>query len=158
MKKLHSKNKEKGINHLKLILSIVLSIILLDQLTKFLVRSSLGLGQSKTLIPKVLELAYVQNTGIAFGMLKNLQWVMIIVNVLIICVIIFYLRYVRQKKVALSLGMILGGAFGNLIDRVVYGTITDFIKVSIWPVFNIADACITIGAIMLAIYFLKKDN
>jgi len=91
-------------------------------------------------------------------MLKNLQWVMIIVNVLIICVIIFYLRYVRQKKVALSLGMILGGAFGNLIDRVVYGTITDFIKVSIWPVFNIADACITIGAIMLAIYFLKKDN
>ena len=155
---MHSKNKEKGINHLKLILSIVLSIILLDQLTKFLVRSSLGLGQSKTLIPKVLELAYVQNTGIAFGMLKNLQWVMIIVNVLIICVIIFYLRYVRQKKVALSLGMILGGAFGNLIDRVVYGTITDFIKVSIWPVFNIADACITIGAIMLAIYFLKKDN
>jgi len=152
------KNRGKGIKYYKLIFSITIFIILLDQLTKFLIRTSFALHESETLIPKVLELTHIQNTGIAFGLFKNMQPIMIIINVLIICVIIYYLKDIKNRKLAISISLILGGAFGNLIDRIFLGTITDFIKISIWPVFNIADSAITIGAILLAIYFIKKKH
>jgi len=152
------KKKEKDINYYKLIFSITLFIILIDQLTKFLIRSTLSINQTKTLIPKVLELTFIKNTGIAFGLLKNLQPIMITITILIIAIIIYYLKDIKDRNLAITISLILGGAFGNLVDRIFYGAITDFIKISIWPVFNVADACISVGAILLIIYFLKKDS
>ncbi len=145
-------------NNFKLVFSIALFIVIIDQLSKFLVRSKFLLNESKQLIPKVLELTRVENTGIAFGLLKDLEIVMIIISVLIIGAIIYYLKEVKNRNLCIFLSLILGGAFGNLIDRVFYGTITDFIKINIWPVFNIADSCITIGAVLLIVYFLRKEN
>ena len=142
-------------NYYKLISAITILIIIIDQITKFFAKA---ITNTVILIPKVLEFTFVKNTGVAFGLFKGMQWIMIVLVILIILIIIYFIKDVKNKSLAISLSLILGGAIGNLIDRIVYSNVIDFIKISIWPVFNIADACITVGAILLIIYFIKKDN
>ncbi len=152
--------RRKGTNfsYYLIVLYTSLAVFIIDFLTKLFAKINLTVGQVKTIIPKVLEFVYVENTGVAFGLFKDVQWLMIILSVLIICVIIYLIKDVRDKRLLISAGLILGGAIGNLFDRIMNGAIVDFIKISIWPVFNIADSAITVGAILLVIYFMKKDD
>ena len=107
-------------------------------------------------IPKIFHFTLVHNTGIAFGLFKNMGIVFIIVSVIAILFFSWFLYSRRQEKdfstfSILAFSLIIGGAFGNLIDRLQFGFVIDFIDFRIWPVFNIADSAITIGALILII-------
>lgn len=136
---------------------IALLIILLDQLTKYLISKYLNLHQSIYLIKNILHLTYIQNTGAGFGILKNQQIFLIFTSLIIIGAILFCIKQIlKEKPIHIPVALILGGAVGNLIDRIFLGHVIDFIDFRIWPAFNIADSCITIGAVWLMFYFWKK--
>lgn len=128
-------------------------VYVLDRITKMLAVKNIVQGESVALVPNIFHITLVYNNGTAFGLLKDrntpLLW-------LSLAVIIFIISYIWKKgrdinlKTSLSLGLILGGALGNLTDRIRLGYIIDFIDFRIWPVFNIADSAITIGLMLLA--------
>ncbi|MBI3319439.1 MAG: signal peptidase II [Candidatus Omnitrophica bacterium] len=122
-----------------------------DQLTKEAVRSHCEPGQSIPLIPSVLHLTYVQNTGAAFGLFRGHPSVFIVLSVIIgVGVLLELLRHRHLIwPTDLALSLILGGAAGNLIDRVSWGWVIDFIDLRVWPVFNLADSAITVGVTLL---------
>lgn len=141
------------------ILLIVLGVVLLDQATKYLIMTNLPLYDSREIFP-FLHIVHVRNTGAAFGMFKTLgSTFFIILSVFAIIFIIHLLA--RRTYNTFGLSLILGGALGNLIDRISYGKVVDFIDLSIgsfhWPAFNVADSSLTIGiAVILLTYLFKK--
>ncbi len=144
-----------------MIFIIALSVLLLDQFTKLLVIRNLSLNQSVPLIKEVLHLTLIHNRGAAFGILKNQAPLFIFVSICAVILIYFALRNNKHKKYSfynISLAFILAGALGNLIDRLRFGYVVDFLDFRIWPVFNIADSAITIAAIMLGWSILKTNN
>ena len=118
-----------------------------DQFTKFLIVAAFLPRQSVTLGHPFFHLTYVQNTGAAFGLLKGQQTLFILVSFLVIGCLIreFLIRPVMSARMFWGCALILGGAVGNVIDRVRLGYVIDFIGVGIWPLFNVADSAITIG-------------
>jgi len=148
---------------LSLFVIVAALVVVLDQLSKLWVRGNLAPGE---LLPVVghLALQHVQNTGSAFGLLANQTFLLIIVGIASLLVILLSLRYLSQVSILsmVSVGLIWGGAVGNLIDRLRFGYVTDFIDFRLWgsfhwPAFNIADAAITVGAFVL-IYSLCRSG
>jgi signal peptidase II len=141
-------------------LGAIAVVIVLDQVTKALVRASLPLGDSRPLIPGFVDLAHVQNTGAAFGMLNDIDFaykpvIMVIVAALALVAIAAYGTQLgfNDRVARLGLALILGGAFGNLADRAMRGHVVDFVDVywgsiHFWA-FNVADAAISIGAVLV---------
>ncbi|HDP69404.1 MAG TPA: signal peptidase II [Actinobacteria bacterium] len=127
----------------------VSAIVFTDQLTKLFVRKNLGLGESVPIIRNFLNITRVQNRGAAFGLIPDQHLLLFFVTVLVIIVIYFWVRRLTQTSVRIALGLILGGAIGNLLDRMFVGTVTDFLDFHIWPVFNVADSAIVVGAVIL---------
>lgn len=138
----------------------IVVIVILDQVTKALVRAYLPHGESRTIIPGFLDLAHVQNTGAAFGMLNNVDFaykpfVMVAIAFIALLAIAAYGTQLgfNDRLARTGLALILGGAFGNLIDRAFAGHVVDFVDVywgsyHFWA-FNVADAAITVGAIFV---------
>ena len=132
----------------------------LDQLTKYIVSSSMTLDSSITVIPKFFDLTYIKNDGAAYGMLSGKQRLLIVITVIAMILITLYAVLDRKKHSRLeqfALGMIVGGGIGNLIGRVTEGCVTDFFNIHIIPVFNVADIGITIGCLLLIIAVLKSE-
>ena len=125
--------------------------VLLDRLAKWLVIGRFHPGQSLPLLPPVLHLTYVQNTGAAFGLFKGQQLLFIVISVAVIGWISRELltRPPTDARIIWACGLILGGATGNLIDRLRVGYVIDFIDLRVWPVFNVGDSAITIGIALL---------
>jgi signal peptidase II len=142
----------------KIMYLIALSIVVLDQLTKFLIKNNLQLSDSIPLIKNVFHLTYVTNTGSAFGLFKGMNLVFILFSIAVILAIFYYLRQIKKKEklVIYSIGLLLGGTIGNLIDRIAYGAVIDFLDFRVWPVFNIADSAVTISIVLLIILLWKK--
>ena len=144
-----------------MIFIIVSAILVLDRLTKFLVSNELNLNSSIPLIKGIFYISLVHNRGAAFGFLKN-QLPLFIATSLIAIILIWRAlksnKYSKTYTIALSL--ILAGALGNLVDRLLYGYVIDFLDFRVWPVFNVADSAITIGAIILgwSIIFNKDQR
>lgn len=146
---------------------IAIAVVVLDQLTKYVAADYLLRHGELNLFP-FLNLALVHNTGAAFGMLSQAsgwQNVFFIVIALIACVAILWIVWRLERKdliLASGLMLILGGAAGNLIDRLVHGYVIDFIDVYYrtwhWPAFNVADSAITVGAVMLALDALRLKS
>ncbi len=137
----------------------ILTILSLDQLTKFVISRNLSTFESVPVIPRVFHLTLVANRGAAFGILKNQTLLFISTSLLAVVLISFALMDKRQKGFYnLSLSLILAGALGNLIDRLRFGYVIDFLDFRIWPVFNIADSAITVGAILLGWSILKNAS
>ena len=140
---------------------IAAAIIVLDQLIKFQIVSKVMHFGDIAIIKNFFYLTYVENVGIAFGMFKNRTWFFIISISLISLVVIYFIYkfYNKNKVIACCLALILGGAIGNLIDRIRLGYVIDYLHFKIFPpVFNLADSAIVIGSIALAAYIiLKKD-
>lgn len=135
---------------------LALIIVLLDQASKLWITSHLAPGQSFPL--GFILITYVRNSGAAFGLLAN-QNLLIIFAVLIgVAAIILYYAYppFQTNWTRVSLGLLLGGAVGNLVDRLRFGFVVDFIDLRVWPVFNVADSAITTGICILAFYLLFK--
>lgn len=131
-------------------------IVVTDRITKIFFSGLLDLGETLPIIRNVLHMTLVHNTGIAFGLFKDQGIVFIIIPIIAIILLVFNIFYYRNNKelsrtYLVGFSLILGGAIGNLIDRMAYGYVIDFIDFRIWPVFNIADSAITIGATIIAI-------
>lgn len=131
-----------------------LAIIAADRYTKEWVVANLALGESMPRDAPV-RLTYVANTGAAFGIMPQQSLILVVVAFLVIGIVLFYQRYLPAGSLLINgaLGLQLGGAVGNLIDRLRYGYVVDFIDVRVWPIFNVADFCISSGVALLA-YFL----
>lgn len=131
-------------------------IIALDQWTKYLVRTSLELGETWAPIKGIgefIRIVHWNNTGAAFGLFPQASNIITIIAVIVSIVIIFYWPRVPSQQIALrvALAMQLGGALGNLISRLTQGIVTDFIAVGKFPVFNVADSSISVGVAILII-------
>ena len=135
---------------------LLVGTFLIDQLTKGWVRDNLGLGES---VPEegLFRITRTYNTGSAFGLFPNQTTLLMLASILGIGVLLLILRKERIPGLWLrtSLGLQLGGAAGNLVDRITLGRVTDFIDIGIWPVFNLADSSIMVGLAILAWFLLR---
>jgi len=132
-------------------------VLILDQISKHIVASSMELGSSIPVIKGVFELTYIRNTGAAWGILEDKQLLLQIFTALLMAGIVIYAVVSRKKMTRwelLSLGLILGGGLGNFVSRVIYGYVVDFFNIQIIPVFNMADIGITVGCAILVIVTL----
>jgi len=145
-----------------LLLGIALVVILVDQATKFIIRQNLALGQAwLPFAPsEFFRFVYWQNTGAAFGIFQDGNMVLKVLTSVIILFILFYYQRIpyEQKFVRICLAIMLGGALGNLIDRFNFGYVLDFIAVGSFPVFNVADSCVTVGVGLLILALLLEDK
>jgi signal peptidase II len=134
--------------------SIVFAIVLfLDQLTKIIVALALPSGQSATVIPKWLYITHTHNTGTIWGIAQGSNFIFIFIAIAVVCLVLFMSPKITSTLFSkICLGAILGGAIGNLADRIFRGFVIDFIEFRIiqFPVFNVADIGIVCGAILLA--------
>ncbi|MDY6873784.1 MAG: signal peptidase II [Chloroflexota bacterium] len=147
------------------LLLIVPVILVLDQVTKAIVRANIPYGSvwmPLDWLRPFLKFVYIHNTGAAFGLFQNGGLVFGTMAVLVSGFIIYYYPQIPQEeklmRVALALQM--AGALGNLIDRIRFGQVTDFVSVGNFPVFNVADSCITIGVglLILAMWLLERKE
>jgi signal peptidase II len=128
---------------------LIATVLVLDQATKALVRSSLDVGERREVFP-FLDLVRVHNDGIAFGILGGGQALVVVaVGAALIGLVVYFALHTERPWVWLPTGLLLGGALGNVLDRVHDGAVTDFVKVPHWPAFNVADVAITAGVVAL---------
>lgn len=138
-------------------------LIVLDQYTKYVVRTNLDFGEIwmpwKWLEPYA-RIIHINNTGAAFGLFKGANSIFMILAVIVAGVIIYYYPSISRKDwmIRLALAMQLAGAVGNLIDRVLFGRVTDFISMGTFAVWNVADASITVGVVVLLVGIWLQDN
>lgn len=137
-----------------LALATVGVIVFVDRITKIFFSDLLSHGESIPVIRNVFHMTLVHNTGIAFGLFKDQGVVFIIIPLIAVFLLIFNIySYKHDQNFSLSyivaLSLILGGAIGNLTDRFLFGYVIDFIDFRVWPVFNVADSAITIGALII---------
>ena len=137
---------------------LFLILVVIDQVVKFLVRANIPLGESIPFIPYVMDLTYVQNTGAAFSLLREHTWLLTLVSAVLVVVIawLIFRRHITGRLGLLAATLVLAGGVGNLIDRVALGYVTDMFQTVFmdFAIFNVADCCITVGGILLAIYAL----
>jgi signal peptidase II len=139
------------------------AVLALDQLTKHLVVSNLAGRRPVDLVGDVVQLRYTTNSGGAFSLLTGAPLFFGIMAMVIIGGIVYASRRAQPMAMLVILGLILGGALGNLTDRLLRGDallrgeVVDFIKVGIWPVFNLADSCVVVGGILLAILLGRAE-
>lgn len=145
---------------------MILLIIAFDQITKYLATAQLKGGKTVQFIPDVVQFRYAENTGMAFSLLSGARWIFIVLTVAVCVGVLWYMFSDRCKNLWLywSLGVVVSGGLGNLIDRVRFGYVVDFIEPTFmnFAVFNIADSAVTLGAASMIIYLVldlfKKDE
>ena len=145
-------------------------VVALDQAVKFLIKTHVKLYETITVIPDILNITYIENFGIAFGITGQgedqlKRWILCgVILTAVVCIVIYWLRHSHKSFIYnFSLGLITGGALGNLVDRTLRGSVTDFIEAGYLrltiPVFNVADSAVTAGVCLFIIYlFVTKDN
>jgi signal peptidase II len=132
--------------------AVILGVVGLDQLAKHTIGTHVAPGQTKHVIGSVLEFVYVRNTGVAFSFLSSGgAAVYVATGIALVCLIAYLALRPARPWLWLPTGMMVGGAVGNLIDRVAQGSVIDFIKLPHWPAFNVADMSITFGVIILVL-------
>lgn len=130
-------------------------VLLLDQVTKALVRSRVDVGSEDSVLPGV-SIVHVRNRGVAFGALADGQTlVVVVIAVALTALVVYFATHVDRPLAWLPTGLLLGGAVGNVLDRVRDGSVTDFIKLPAWPAFNVADMAITFGVLAL-LYVVER--
>ena len=140
------------------VFSVAFFIVVLDQIAKFFVRQNFKLNDSIPIIKNIFHLTYVTNTGSAFSMFQGINIVFIFISFGVIFGILYSLKKIKEKEKnkQFAVALLLGGAVGNLIDRLLFGHVTDFLDFRIWPVFNVADSAITVSIILLIILLWKE--
>ncbi|KJS81437.1 MAG: hypothetical protein JM58_16715 [Peptococcaceae bacterium BICA1-8] len=138
----------------------IVIVLIIDQGTKILVKTTMSLYESIALIPNIFHLTYIENPGAAFGLLANQRVFFIVITTIILLAVIYFYNQLKGQHLLLriALGMVVGGALGNLVDRVRMGTVTDFFDFRIWPVFNIADSAIVLGMIYISYQLLFQGE
>lgn len=139
------------------------SALILDQIAKWIVLETLGPGGTRDaieIIPGALRFHFVRNTGSAFGLFQgNSDILRVLAIVAVVILVIYYLRSAsRDWVMALAMGLQVGGALGNIVDRFRHGYVVDFINVPRFPIFNTADSAITVGVVLLMYALLFRDS
>jgi signal peptidase II len=133
-------------------------VIAADQLTKALVNASLQRGEERDLIAGI-KLVNTRNSGVAFGQLQDGGTIVgVVIAVALVALLVYFARHAAQRLMWLPTGMLLGGALGNIVDRVREGAVVDFLKLPHWPAFNAADSSITIGVVILVVVMERGDR
>jgi len=139
-------------------ITIIVFIIVADQVTKFVVVNNVETGELIPVINNFFYITYHRNAGAAWGILQNRRYIFITLTTIFSLIMIYILFKSKDKLLKLALSLVLGGAVGNLIDRVIKGSVADFLDFYFgayhFPTFNIADSFIVIGTIVLGIYLL----
>ncbi|PLR97355.1 signal peptidase II [Bacillus sp. T33-2] len=143
---------------------IALCVILLDQLTKWMIVKNLELGESIKVIEDFLYITSHRNRGAAWGILQGQMWFFYIITIIVVVGIVYYIQKAAKGKMLLgvSLGLMLGGAIGNFIDRVFRKEVVDFINTYIFgydfPIFNIADSALVVGVALMMLQMLREER
>ncbi len=143
----------------KYIFPVFLFVFISDQITKYAVYKNMSLGES---IPAegIIRITYARNTGMAFSLFENFGIILLILSLIIASILIIYLFTIDKPRILIRIfsGLVVGGALGNILDRIRFGYVNDFIDVGWWPVFNIADSSITIaiGIYIFDAIFIQK--
>jgi signal peptidase II len=145
------------------ILIIAALVFGLDQATKYWIVQNIPVQTSWSFFPtlaKIFQFTFVTNTGAAFGMFPQLGGIFMIIAIVVIASIVVFYHHLPTYNswVRLSLGLQLGGALGNLVDRVTRGYVVDFVDIGFWPIFNVADLSIVLGVTILAYYLWSEEN
>ena len=136
--------------------AIAAAVLAIDQLTKLAVVSSIAEGDHNRVLGDVLVIGHVRNSGAAFGMLRGFGGLLALAAVVGIVVFVVVVWRQPSTATAVSAALVAGGAAGNLTDRIVRGTVVDFIDFRFWPAFNVADTAITVGAIAIVLFAPRK--
>ncbi len=137
--------------------AVLAAVLALDQLTKQLVIASVDRGSSDPILPG-LKLVHVRNEGVAFGLAAGGKTVVIaLIGVALLALVLYFATHARRPLIWLPTGLLLGGALGNILDRIRDGAVTDFLKIPVWPAFNFADVAITFGVLAL-LYVLESGD
>jgi signal peptidase II len=124
-------------------------VVLIDQVTKALVRNGIEVGEEDSILPAV-TMVHVRNTGVAFGAFSGGGIIVVVLVAAALSALLYYfVTHIDKPLIWLPTGMLLGGSIGNIIDRVRDGAVTDFVKLPAWPAFNVADISITFGVLVL---------
>jgi len=131
--------------------AILAAVLVLDQVTKALVRAGIERGDEDPIFP-ALKLVHVRNEGVAFGIAAGGQTLVVaLVSVALVALVVYFARHARMPGIWVPAGMLAGGAVGNVVDRIRDGGVTDFLKIPAWPAFNVADIAITLGVVVLLV-------
>jgi signal peptidase II len=142
---------------LKRVAAVAVTVLVLDQLTKRLAVQALDRGQRESFLP-LIDLVHVRNDGVAFSSFAGSQVVVgLLVSVALVALAVWFLRNRTRPLAWLAAGMLLGGAVGNIIDRILEGAVIDFLKPPNWPAFNLADVSIVVGMLLL-VYVVERDH
>ncbi|TCS78737.1 signal peptidase II [Pectinatus cerevisiiphilus] len=139
-------------------IACIIAVIIVDQVIKYYIRSTMLPGMSFPVIPNIFSITYIQNAGAAFGILEDQRLFFIIATILVLVCGIYFYPVIRRQALLLRLGtaLLLGGAAGNLIDRIRFGIVIDYCDFHIWPIFNIADTAIVFGVIIIIYYIYTR--
>ncbi len=143
-----------------LVLTILLVII--DQMTKYFTVQNISLGEVVEFIPNIVSLTYIRNTGAAFSILEGQMWFFYIITVIVVAFLLYYMytEAKENKGLGFILSLVLAGALGNFIDRIVFKYVIDMIKLEFidFAIFNVADSYLTVGVILLIIYTFYDER
>ena len=138
------------------------SVLLLDQFVKSVIQQKMQEGLSIPVLPGIFHITYILNPGAAFGLFEEQQWLFILVAVLLVLGVAVLFRQLLQQPPVMRFGaaLLVGGALGNLMDRIRLGKVVDFLDFRIWPIFNVADIaiCVGVGLILLAMFKEQGDT
>ena len=141
---------------------VIVALIALDQWVKFEIVKNIQLGEVKPFLPKILSLTYLRNTGAAFSILENQQWLFAVITLVVIGAAIWYLsKHIKDSVWLLSaLSLIIAGGIGNFIDRMRQGFVVDMFQLDFinFAIFNVADSYLTIGVLVLIVMMLKEED
>lgn len=143
---------------------LALIIVAIDQVTKYVIVKTMALSETIPLLEGVFHITSHRNRGAAFGILQEARWFFIVMTIIVVVVIVWYMPRIRgQRRALLAFSLILGGALGNFIDRLLHGEVVDFLDFRLinFPIFNVADSAIVIGVILLmwdTLYEAKQEK
>lgn len=152
------------IGRFRLPLAIALPMLALDQLSKIAVLKSIGLHETRPVIPGFFDLVHVYNTGAAFGMFRdnNLFFVLLASVATVVILVLVWRGSFDARILQVAAGLLLGGVLGNLVDRLAYGHVIDFLSFQLgsytWPAFNVADSCICVAAGLMILQSFLPDK
>jgi signal peptidase II len=137
---------------------VVAAVLVADQLTKHLAREGLRPGEEDPVFP-ALKLVHVRNEGVAFGIDPGgATLVVVLIALALLALVLYFARHTAKPLIWLPVGLLLGGALGNIVDRIRDGAVTDFLKIPAWPAFNVADIAITVGVLSLVYVLERRDE
>ncbi len=138
--------------------AVLVTVLAADQAVKALVTGALLRGEQRDLLAGI-KLVNTRNRGVAFGQLQDGGiLVSVVIAIAVTILVVYFARHARRPLLWLPTGMLLGGALGNIVDRIREGAVVDFLKVPYWPAFNVADAAITIGVVILLVVMERGDR